>query len=142
LGRWEVISLEETIKAYLAGIVDGEGTVTLTRLHKNETPCPVVSVSNTSLKLLKWIQAKIGGKINSKKTAQVHHAQSYVWSIRQNKAICLLNEIKEYLIIKRRHADLITGEYKRVTHRAGKYTPELLKQKYSLVKKIRALNQR
>ena len=134
--------MEKVIKAYLAGIIDGEGTITLTRLHKNETPCPVVSVSNTSLPLLKWIQLRVGGNISSKKIAKIHHTQSYVWSIRQNRALYLLDEIKEYLIVKRKHADLITKEYKKVTHRAGKYTPELLKKKNSLVKKIRTLNQR
>ena len=59
--------MEEVVKAYLAGIVDGEGTVTLMKHHKNETPSPAVTVSNNSLKLLKWIQARVGGGITSKK---------------------------------------------------------------------------
>ncbi|MFH1868368.1 MAG: hypothetical protein ABH843_05300 [Candidatus Omnitrophota bacterium] len=134
--------MEESVKAYLAGIVDGEGTVTLVRSHKNKTPCPEVSVSNTSLILLKWIQRRAGGVIASKNTSKPNHSVSYVWRLRYDKALCFLNEIKEYLIIKRRHAELITQEYKKVTHRAGKYTPQLLKKKDALVQRIRKLNQR
>lgn len=134
--------MEESIKAYLAGIIDGEGTVTLVRTHKNETPSPEVSVSNTSLPLLMWIQKRVGGAISSKKTSKPHHTISYVWRLRHDKAICFLNEIKRYLIVKRKHAELITQEYKKVTHRAGKYTPQLLQKKNALVGKIRKLNRR
>lgn len=134
--------MEESVKAYLAGIIDGEGTVTLVWSHKNKTPCPEVSVSNTSLLLLKWIQKRVGRAISSKNTSKPHHTISYVWRLRYDKAICFLSEIKEYLIIKRQHAELITQEYKKVTHRAGKYTPQLLQKKNALVQRIRKLNQR
>lgn len=41
--------MKEVEKAYIAGIVDGEGTVTLTRQHKNETATPCVIVSSNEL---------------------------------------------------------------------------------------------
>ncbi|MFA5271690.1 MAG: LAGLIDADG family homing endonuclease [Candidatus Omnitrophota bacterium] len=134
--------MDEVTKAYLAGIVDGEGTVTLSRHHKHETPAPLVSISNTSLKLLIWIRRKCGGIITSKKISKLHHTQSYVWRLRQNSALCFLNEIKKYLIVKKEQAELITKEYKRVTSRTGKYTAQLLRKKEKLVNEIRALNQR
>lgn len=55
--------MEEAEKSYIAGIVDGEGTVTLMRHHNNETPTPHVSVANNSLVLLKWLKAKVGGGV-------------------------------------------------------------------------------
>ncbi|MBU49587.1 MAG: hypothetical protein CL920_12905 [Deltaproteobacteria bacterium] len=40
---------EATQKAYVAGIIDGEGTITLTRLYKNARwKTPIVSVSSTT----------------------------------------------------------------------------------------------
>jgi hypothetical protein len=39
-------------RAYLAGIIDGEGTVTLSRAHINQMPAPKVSVANNSLELI------------------------------------------------------------------------------------------
>jgi hypothetical protein len=134
--------LNEAEKAYLAGIVDGEGTVTLVKNHKNETPTPSVSIANNSLKLLEWVKAKVGGVIVSKKKYKLHHHDSYAWSVRQDRAIRLLGDIKKYLIIKRPQAELITRRYKTVTHRAGKYTSEMLNKKMLLVAEIRKLNQR
>jgi hypothetical protein len=140
--RWKEMSLSEVEKSYLAGIVDGEGTIGLWRHHKNETQTPNVTVANNSLELLEWIKARVGGTIISKKKRLAHHSDSYAWSIRQNRAIEFLNDIKEYLIIKRPQAELITGRYKSVTHRAGKYTPEMLAKKEALVAEIKELNKR
>jgi len=134
--------LEKVEMAYIAGIIDGEGTVTLMKHHKNETPTPCVSVANNNVQLLKWIKHRLGGNICSKKKYKQHHHDSYVWSIRQDRALRFLNEVKEYLIVKRPQAQLITAKYKSVTNRAGRYTPKMLKQKMQLVGKIRKLNQR
>ena len=134
--------MTEVEKAYIAGIVDGEGSIGLWRHHKNETHTPNVTVANNDLTLLRWIQSKVGGVVSSKKKRQAHHANSYAWSVRQDRAISFLNDIKCYLIVKRQQAELITGEYKSVTHRAGKYTPEMLKKKEALAAKVSALNQR
>jgi len=137
-----VIPLIEVEKAYVAGIVDGEGTVTLMKHHKNETQVPFVGIANNNLELLKWIRSLVGGNICSKKKRLPHHSDSYVLNIRQDRALSFLNEIKKYLIVKRQQAELITAQYKSVTHRAGKYTPEMLIKKGELVAEIRRLNQR
>lgn len=135
--------MEKIEKAYLAGLVDGEGTVTLSRKHSNETPSPEVSIANNSLQLLGWVKNVVGtGKITSKRKNKPHHAQSYTWSIRDNKVISFLDEIKNYLIVKKQQAKLITKKYKACTPRNGKYTPEMLERKLQLVAQIRKLNQR
>ena len=36
--------MNEVEKAYIAGIVDGEGTIGLWRHHKNETASPMVTI--------------------------------------------------------------------------------------------------
>lgn len=38
--------MNETSKAYIAGIIDGEGSIMLLRLHKNELPRPCVSIAS------------------------------------------------------------------------------------------------
>ncbi len=134
--------MTEIEKAYIAGIIDGEGSIGLWRHRKNETATPNVSVANNSLELLQWIKFRVGGTIISKKKRKTHHNYSYAWSVRQDRAIRLLNEIKEFLIIKKKQAELITSEYKSVTHRAGKYIPQMLEKKQKLVEKMKKLNQR
>ncbi len=134
--------MDKAEKAYLAGIIDGEGTVTLTRRHPTETPSPNVSVSNSNLKLLKWIKRKAGGWISTKKIYKPHHCQTYVWGITHDKAINLLGIIEDYLIIKKPQAKLIINKYKATTMRTGKYSDQLLREKMKLVARIRELNQR
>lgn len=87
--------MEEVVKAYLAGIVDGEGTVTLMKHHKNETPIPFVGIANNNFELLKWIKTEVGGNICTKKKRLPHHSDSYVLNIRQDRALRFLNEIKK-----------------------------------------------
>lgn len=130
-------------KAYLAGIIDGEGTITLSRAHANEMPAPKVSVANNDLGLLKWIKEKTGtGVIIKRGKRLLHHKSQYVIDISDNSALILLAEIKEYLLIKKPHAELILSRYKAVTPRNGRYSEEILRRKMELVVEIRALNQR
>ncbi len=87
--------MEKVEKAYIAGIVDGEGTVTLMKHHKNETPLPSVSIANNNLGLLKRIKFLVGGNICTKKKRLPHHSDSYVLNIRQDRALRVLSEIKK-----------------------------------------------
>lgn len=46
----------ETEKAYIAGIIDGEGSIMLIKFHKNQYPSPCISISSTNVELLEWIK--------------------------------------------------------------------------------------
>jgi len=48
----QVQPLSKVDAAYIAGLIDGEGTVTLTRKHKNENRQLCISISNTEKNLL------------------------------------------------------------------------------------------
>jgi hypothetical protein len=50
--------LSDTEAAYLAGIIDGEGTITLTRTHRGENRRPVVSISSTEMDAIHRISAQ------------------------------------------------------------------------------------
>ncbi|MFD2655509.1 LAGLIDADG family homing endonuclease [Gracilibacillus thailandensis] len=53
--------------AYLAGIIDGEGTITLTRMHKREHRRPCITIASTDLELLEYLQTIAGGNISNKR---------------------------------------------------------------------------
>lgn len=101
----------ETEKAYIAGIIDGEGSIMLQRIHKNEHPAPFVSIASTTLELLEWVKNTVGkGRIISKKNYNIEkHKDCYSYVLRRNDAIQLLNDIYPYLIIntKKKRAELI-----------------------------------
>jgi hypothetical protein len=123
----EVKLLDHTNAAYIAGIIDGEGTVTLSRRHKSENRQLVISISNTERPLLEYVLDSVGaGKITGKRTYQPHHTPSYTYAISNRQALALLNQIFPYLKTYRaKRADLILRNYIRLTPRNGRYTPEI-----------------
>jgi hypothetical protein len=120
--------LEAASAAYIAGLVDGEGTVTLTRLHLGENRRLVVTISNCDLKLLGFVLGEIGvGKITRKRTCLPQHAAAFTFQLSGRQALALLSRITPYLrSYKARRAQLALESYLSVTPRNGKYTAEVL----------------
>lgn len=135
--------MTKTELAYIAGIVDGEGTITLTCYHGNQMPSPEISVANNNLQLLQWLKKTVaGGVIIHKKKRKEHHNNSYAWTLRNNAALALMKATLPWLLIKNQRAKLILKDYKRLTPRNGRYTKEQLEQKMLLAKKVHLLNAR
>jgi len=66
----QVTRLDTSEAAYIAGLIDGEGTVTLTRAHRNENRRLVVCISNNEIAILRFVKSVTGvGKITSKRRA-------------------------------------------------------------------------
>jgi len=125
--------MSEIEKAYIAGIIDGEGSIMLQRFHTNQYPAPCVSIASTTIELLTWLKDTIGyGVIIKKKNYNPEkHKLSYSFIIKQNNAIKLLEDIYPYLIIesKRKRAEMIITQYKSLTPRNGRYSDEQLAKK-------------
>lgn len=123
--------MTELEKGYLAGIIDGEGTITLTK--SGEFRHPVISVASCTQEILEEVKRICdGGAISSKRTYKANHAPSWAWSITYQRAIGVLEEITPYLHEpkKKTRAELILRDYNRLTPRNGKYTDEQRAEKY------------
>jgi hypothetical protein len=112
----EVLSkLSEAEKGYLAGIIDGEGCIRLSRSKtKRGTPTYHIQViiSNTSLTLMNWLVAKVGGRSYKGSKGEDHWRERYCWAMPGNKrAITFLKEITPYLVIKKPQAESICSGY-------------------------------
>jgi len=122
------MTLEE--KAYIAGIIDGEGSIMLQSFHKNQLPSPCISVASTTLELLNYLKEVLGcGTIVKKKNYNSEkHQDSYTFYVRYDNAIKLLIEIEPYLVIesKKKRARLIIDKYKLLTPRNGRYSKDQL----------------
>jgi LAGLIDADG-like domain len=136
------ISREEG--AYIAGLIDGEGTIALTRRHRAGNRQLVVSISNTELKLLRYVQKVIGaGRITSKRTYRAHHTPSHAFAIENRQALALLEKIAPYLkTYKAKRAGLVLRDYLRLTPRNGKYTPAIQQVRQKFIEKFMRLNPR
>lgn len=116
--------LRATEAAYIAGLIDGEGTVTLSREHIGENRRLAVSISNTELSILRFVAKATGvGKITNKRTYSRKHTPSYAYKITNRQALSLLEQIVMHMqSYKRKRAMLALEEYVLVTPRNGRYT--------------------
>ena len=128
-----MIRLTEDKLAYIAGIVDGEGTFSARNTQNRNSFPPVVSVRlivwNTSLELLNWFQKQIGGHLSSVRNLKdgENRKPIYCWYIGSKKEILeLLVQIYPYLIVKKK---------------VGKKMMEFCERKLSLCRHIRSENE-
>lgn len=135
-------NLTENAKGYLAGIIDGEGSICLTKQHANQHRSPEITVTSTTYEMLEYMKELCGGSISHKKIYAEHHKEAWKWGIKGDKAIEFLTQIKDYLLVpeKKYRADLIVNEYKAVTPRNGRYNEETLAKKLDFEKRFFEFN--
>jgi hypothetical protein len=122
-----VKQLDAPDAAYIAGLVDGEGTVTLTTMHRGENRRLVVRISNTERTLLEFVQAALGtGQITGKRTYSIQHTPSFAFRVTNRQAVDFLRQIGPYLrSYNAARAALALKHYIALTPRNGKYREEV-----------------
>lgn len=95
-------------KGYLAGFIDGEGCIVITK-HKRST-CRVpqhtlrIQIANTSEEVIAWIYKRTGGSISKVKSQKSHYRQCYTVCIGAINAYKLLKCLVNILIVKKQQA--------------------------------------
>jgi intein/homing endonuclease len=123
--------------AYTAGLIDGEGSITLLRSRASDKfRHPVVSLTSTSRELIDFLVESFGGTVKTQKVYQSHHKNSWMWMIQWNSAINFLSAIRPFMkeSSKCKRADLLLTSYKDNTNRNGKYTQEEIEKKLDFEK--------
>lgn len=96
----------ETELAYLAGIIDGEGTFHIGFSSNRWTSR--VYVVNTDQNLIKWIQNKFGGLIYSRDSLKNPTWKTkHEWLLEKTKILPMVELILPYLICKKAQAELM-----------------------------------
>ena len=114
--------------AYIAGLIDGEGTITLSRKHRSENRQLAVSISSTERVMLNFVLDRAGvGKITNKRASKENHTPSFTYAVYNRQALQLLEQLQPFLkSYKARRSALALKEYISVTPRNGKYSAELM----------------
>lgn len=109
---WSAIEeCSDSDAAYLAGIIDGEGCITILRrkhVERGQRPryALEVVVINTDVRLIEWLQARFGGSVNRRKIECDRWADSFRWRSSNLHSEAILRRVRPFLIIKAAQADL------------------------------------
>lgn len=128
--------LTETEKAYLAGLVDGEGSFSLRKykLKNGKSNYSIrVQISNTDKRLADWIKERLPGHMYSYKPKPSHTGNNrrtlWTWAMNGDvKPRIFLREIYPYLIIKKDQAELLRDGYRHLSDKEKDIIVEKLKQ--------------
>ena len=93
--------------AYVAGIVDGEGSITITTNATRRTFVSFIYVSNTDVRLMDWLRTTFGGSVYKMKSQGDNCKAGYRWALFGKKAGKFIKQIRPYLKIKYEQADVV-----------------------------------
>lgn len=91
--------------AYMAGIMDGEGSISILGEHGRSLGLSVV-LGSTCFSLLEWVETTFGGTLDRRPDKQkvLSRKPFWRWYIRGDNAVEFLEAIRPYMRIKHVHA--------------------------------------
>ena len=101
--------MERTDLAYAAGIVDGEGCITISKSKMGNFQIQV-RVVNTNEWLLQWLKFAFGGRVaplNDNRKEERGWKPNYYWYLRTEETKEFLKLIYPYLRIKKTQAEIV-----------------------------------
>lgn len=135
---------EELDRAYIAGILDGEGSLTI-RQRPTGSLDFWITVVNTCSPLLERIKSFYGGSIHARKQIEGRQ-QIYALTLSGREAIRLISEVVPYSIVKYDQCMAFLASYERFTvngdgtgRRGIKLTEEQIAERREAVDLLKAL---
>lgn len=96
-------SLSDTERAYIAGIVDGEGTI---QKDNGGRRFWMLTIGNTDKNLIDWLHKKVPYSRVTTNKLRFHWKQSWRWALVSNiKVLRLLQLIRPFMVVKAERAD-------------------------------------
>jgi len=132
------------ILAYTAGIIDGEGCLSIHKTHDKrgldirERYTNKLIVVSTDKPMVDFLKENFGGGISFKKSKNINHLNQYAWQIGGKKAIEIVKLVYPYLIIKKRQADVFIEYEKTIVTSQYRMTDEIREMRIKLFNRIKS----
>jgi len=121
--------LPETFWAYLAGLVDGEGSMSV---YANG---PRLSISNTHLPTLEWVRDSLSyGRVWQLQQSEMATRPCYQWDCGARVMRALLPKILPYLRIKQERAEALLEYMDEINYNNTKGLPEEMKVRRAVLR--------
>lgn len=144
--------MKEVEKAYIAGMIDGEGSFGLHKIIDKRTNDysirTSISIANNDLKIILWIKRKLNGTY----IKQDKRRSKSVYSLRICAAkdiLKVLNTVEQYLKIKKKHAAIMRkyiesrlDQWERYERKQSRPSPSYSKMEIRLADQLKILNKR
>lgn len=130
--------------AYLAGIIDGEGSFYIGICRNGRSFMCRIYVVNTNKELVNWLKETFGGLIYSRKSIKNPQWKiRYEWVVDKPAIDPFCKLLLPFLIIKKKHAEIMI-EFRNsfIAGRKNPISDEILAFRTECYKKIKALNHR
>jgi hypothetical protein len=109
-------TMRDTDIAYIAGFVDGEGWVGVSRSKHNKysrpSYSPLIRVTKTKRGILEWIQETLGCGFVCKgkrvKTENDRWKDSFMWTIGSRNIVRVTGLLMPYIQLKKRQLEIVT----------------------------------
>lgn len=130
---------------YLAGMMDGDGSISIARRQYNERRSRhilTVAVTNCSRELMEWLEERWGGVIHPKPPTR-NGRPIFQWAITSQKAGELLEDIVEHLIVKRDQANIaldFRATFGKIAYRQGGVSQEITDLRDAMSEAVSRLN--
>lgn len=137
------IELEREEWAYISGLIDGEGTITIFRRKgkKYEELTPIFSLSSIDKEIIYWLKEKLKcGTISLSKNKRENQRDTYIIRKSGFGILPILNGISPYTIIKKKNTILIKKFIKIRLNQKWKETYS--KELFNIHSKIQKINKR
>ena len=131
--------------AYLAGIFDGEGYISIESPRSKTSACGRniklrIGIANTNLDLLQWIQSEFGGLIFDKH-GPAHRRKCYDLQLKASGAEKFVRKVYPFLKIKKLQAE-VALKFRESFHHTDKrrISDELVKERFQAKTDLMRLN--
>ncbi len=140
--------------AYLAGIVDGEGSISIGNYAVTSIGTPqfttYLSVTNTNKAMIDWLVEKFGTKSYARTPRQLSKNSRkpvWLWQITGDRLLHICEKIIPYIVAKRKQVEIMIqmrktfiGRHYKIGQRGPKISEELLEYRKGLARELRSLH--
>lgn len=140
--------LSDTERAYIAGILDGEGSISISRktdptMKSGHGYRLSIEIANTDENLMSWLQSVTGlGHVRKHARTCDRHKQAYRWNLWSLEAYQLLATIYQFLIVKRTRAFIAMRFVEEHSGAKPSLTAEQAAEQKAIYEEMKTLNKR
>lgn len=134
---------------YLAGIIDGEGTVSITKYNDTNSYSIRLNIPNTDKRLINWLQTNFKCAVYETRTGNVNNNRKWKdvsdWVCIGKNAYILLKQVRGFLLLKQEQTDLAIQLFEKVTKlefRGRRRPPYIIQRQENLYEQCKKLNRR